>query len=178
MELSLVDGQFVSEDSTVHDLPATIEAIPWVTATQYPPPHQYVVLQRCPWSHHFDGRRYWRIPSGGAGWLDANSVARSASRAGRTGPAKRAAGAGDPPSGYAIRPHYAAGWHRDLGATSCRCVKRRGGKILVVIRPDRDLQDCRRCRHQTSTTPSRLSRRVSAREASDQGQAMYSPTHL
>ena len=48
MRLSVVDGRVVSEDGTVHDLSAAIEGIPWVTAMQYPPSHQYVIVERCP----------------------------------------------------------------------------------------------------------------------------------
>lgn len=94
--LSVVDGQIVSDDGQAYDVRESIESIPWVTATQYPPPHQYVIRERCPavaWSvldaaiaNHpdsylayfrgyqrpnrywdFDGRRYWRTSNAGPG---------------------------------------------------------------------------------------------------------------
>jgi hypothetical protein len=73
-----------------------VELIPWVTATLYPPPHQYVIFRRCPriaWDvvattiakhptsylaffrgylkpnryFEFEGRRYWRTANSRAG---------------------------------------------------------------------------------------------------------------
>jgi hypothetical protein len=44
----LEDGDVVDSAGNIYDLREAIEHIPWVTATRYPPPHQYVVLSRCP----------------------------------------------------------------------------------------------------------------------------------
>ena len=83
------DGKVVDDAGNIYDVHEAAERIPWVTARQYPPPHQYVILNRCPkidWevlncaiSKHpdsyqayfrgyqkpmryweFEGRRYWR----------------------------------------------------------------------------------------------------------------------
>lgn len=92
-----VDGEHViSESGVLFDIREMIDAIPWVTAFMYPPPHAYVVRDRCPavpWQvlsvfvRHspdsylayfrgyqrpnryveLDGRRYWATSSGGPG---------------------------------------------------------------------------------------------------------------
>ena len=90
--------QIVASDGEVFDIRDAIARIPWVSATMYPPPHQYVVRHRCPaipWmvlataiSKHptsylayfrgyakpnryleIDGYRYWQTSAGGAGGL-------------------------------------------------------------------------------------------------------------
>lgn len=96
LTLRMDGGQIVDDKDRVYDLEAAIEAIPWVTAVMYPPPHQYVIQRRCPefpWAvlafavyHHpdsyrayfrgytrpmryleFEGHRYWQTASGGSG---------------------------------------------------------------------------------------------------------------
>ena len=47
-KLKIQDGQVVDEAGRVYDLHEAAEAIRWVTARQYPPPHQYAILERIP----------------------------------------------------------------------------------------------------------------------------------
>jgi hypothetical protein len=97
----LIDDQqrVVDRDSgEVYDLTEAIERVPWVNEKMYPPPHQYVVLGRCPidaWDIlataiakrtdsylayfrgyrrpnrylDFKGRRYWRTSAANKGGL-------------------------------------------------------------------------------------------------------------
>lgn len=89
-------GRVVDDNGRIYDLEEAILATRWVTATKYPPPHQYAVLGRTPmeaWDviattikgradsylAYFRGywrpnryldlpdHRYWRTSSGGAG---------------------------------------------------------------------------------------------------------------
>jgi hypothetical protein len=39
------------EPGKVYDLHEAAERIPWITARQYPPPHQYAILERTPHPH-------------------------------------------------------------------------------------------------------------------------------
>ena len=88
----------VDSDGEVFDIREAIDLIPWVNATMYPPPHQYVVQRHCPaipWmvlamaiAKHpasylayfrgyakpnryleIDGHRYWQTSAGNAGAL-------------------------------------------------------------------------------------------------------------
>ena len=38
------DGKVVDDAGNIYDVHEATERIPWVTARQYPPPHQYVIL--------------------------------------------------------------------------------------------------------------------------------------
>ena len=42
------DGKVVDDAGNIYDVHEATERIPWVTAQQYPPPHQYVIFHRCP----------------------------------------------------------------------------------------------------------------------------------
>jgi hypothetical protein len=96
LRLRVADGRVVSDTGEFYDLREAIEQVPWVKAKMYPPPHEYVVFGRCPtlpWEVvscaiakdpdsylayfrgyqrpmrylDFEGRRYWRTASRGAG---------------------------------------------------------------------------------------------------------------
>ena len=92
LKLKIQDGQVVDDAGKVYDLHEAAERIPWITAKQYPPPHQYAILERTPRPHwhvlncaiqkhpdsylayfrgyqrpmrywEFEERRYWRSAS-------------------------------------------------------------------------------------------------------------------
>lgn len=48
VRVKMRNGWIVDDTDQIYDVGEAITAVPWITARQYPPPHQYVIFGRCP----------------------------------------------------------------------------------------------------------------------------------